>query len=168
MEHRFTKAKVMRDESGAWLCLLVDNQAKAGHEVFKMRDKLHVASIKEYRNKRSKNANDYCWALCTKLAEALNTDKDTTYQLMLERYGKQEIYTVPFGTGESLIKAAKYAVMEDQSNNHDVVRVFIGSSRYNSKEMYHFLQGIISECESMDIETATPDEVKRMARSWGE
>lgn len=40
-------------------------------------------------------------------------------------------------------------------------RAIKGSSEYDSKEMSIFLEGIISECRDVGIETDTPEEVAR-------
>ena len=43
--------------------------------------------IKEYKEKRSLNANNYAWALMEKMAQVLKSSKDEIYELMLQRYG---------------------------------------------------------------------------------
>ncbi|MDQ9744386.1 hypothetical protein RF397_17385, partial [Acinetobacter baumannii] len=56
--------------------------------VFGMKDKLYIAQIKEYRKKRSLDANAYCWKLIGDIADALRTSKEEVYLLMLKRYGQ--------------------------------------------------------------------------------
>ena len=51
-------------------------------------EELLSIEIKKYKEKRSLNANAYCWVLLQKLAEKLNTTKDELYLIMLERYGQ--------------------------------------------------------------------------------
>ena len=41
-----------------------------------------------------------------------------------------------------------------------------GSSRYDSAEMAHLLDGLISECKQLGIETATPEELERMKQLY--
>ena len=41
-----------------------------------------------------------------------------------------------------------------------------GSSNYDSAEMSHLLDGLISECKAAGIETATPEELERMKQLY--
>ena len=61
--------------------ILIDNY-------YKLKDKENLAiTIKQHREKRSLDANAYCWVLLQKLAEVLKTDKDSLYEDMICRYG---------------------------------------------------------------------------------
>ena len=40
--------------------------------------------------------------------------------------------------------------------------VYIGSSKYNTKEMSVFISGIVEEAKDLGIETLTPDEIARL------
>ena len=46
------------------------------------------------------------------------------------------------------------------------LQVYFGSSTFDTKEMSVFLDGIVSECKELGIETATPDELERMKQKW--
>ena len=37
-----------------------------------------------------------------------------------------------------------------------------GSSQYNTREMSHLIEGLVSECKEWDIETLPPAEIERM------
>lgn len=50
--------------------------------------------IKEYKKKRSLNANNYFWELTTELANVLRTDKEEMYFRLLQRYGQSEMVSV--------------------------------------------------------------------------
>lgn len=50
-----------------------------------------VFSVKEYKKKRSLDANAYYWVLVTKLAKVLNLSKPHLHNLLLRRYGQPEI-----------------------------------------------------------------------------
>lgn len=59
----------------------------------KEKEKLSV-EIKQYREKRSLNANNYAWKLITEIANVLRASKEDIYLLMLKRYGQSEIISV--------------------------------------------------------------------------
>ena len=45
-----------------------------------VQDREQLFEIKEYKKKRSLNANSYCWVLLQKLADKLNTTKEELYR----------------------------------------------------------------------------------------
>lgn len=127
-------------------------------------------SIKRRVVPRSLNANNYAWSLIEKLAVAVKSDKDSVYEEMLRRYGTGETYTdeagneckVLFSLREGVppaLVARHYAetgvgYVEGKKFIH--YRAIKGTSEYSTKEMSVFLDGIISECQEVGIETDTP------------
>lgn len=133
--------------------------------------KVLAVEIKQYRKKRSLDANGYLWVLLQKIAEAVNSSKNEIYLQMLERYGvfthivvkphmvdkvKQEWRTVR-ELGEVAING-KTGVQ---------LQCFFGSSTYDTKEFCTLLDGVISEAKELGIETMTPDEIARLKDEWG-
>ena len=45
-------------------------------------------------------------------------------------------------------------------------RAIKGTSEYSTKEMSVFLDGIISECQEVGIETDTPEQIARYKEEW--
>ena len=88
-ELKFETSKCKWDD-GIWLCLKISKgyEHAAQSFVFRMKDKPYTAQIKEYRKKRSLDANAYCWKLIGDIADALRTSKEEVYRLMLKRYGQ--------------------------------------------------------------------------------
>lgn len=41
-----------------------------------------------------------------------------------------------------------------------------GSSKYDTKEMSHLIDGLVSECKEMGIETLPPEELERMMSEY--
>ena len=166
---KFTDSKIIID-NGDWLCLKVDNKYQTREFIDNKKDKPYVAELKEYRQKRSLDANAYFWVLCQKLAEVLHTDKDSVYLMMLERYGvfthlivkpnvvdrvKQEWRTVK-ELGEVTINGTTGVQLQ----------CYFGSSTFNTKEMSLLIDGIVSECKEVGIPTETPEELARMCSEW--
>lgn len=134
-------------------------------------DKLLSITAKIFRNRRSKDANAYAWVLMQKIAEALHTDKWSVYLDMLERYGVfthviVHPYVVDRVIGEwRAVKNLGKVTVAGQTGIQ--LQCYFGSSTYDTKEMSVFINGIVSECHEMGIETATPEELERMKREWG-
>lgn len=138
----------------------------------KIRDKMLNLTAKIHREKRSLDANAYAWVLMQKIAEAIHTDKWSVYLMMLERYS-------PVFTHINVRPEAVERVMGEwrtvkvlgpiQVNGSSGIQLqcYFGSSTFDSKEMSSFIDGIVSECKEMGIETLPPDEIERMRREWG-
>ena len=45
--------------------------------------------------------------------------------------------------------------------------VMRGSHTYNTKEMSRLIEGTVQEAKALGIETATPEEIRRMEERWG-
>lgn len=130
-----------------------------------------TAEIKQTRKKRSLDANSYFWLLLGELADALKTDKDELYLIMLERYG---VYT-------HII--AKPHVVEQVKQQWRTVRelgevtvngqtgiqlqCYFGSSTYDTKQMATLIDGVVSECQELGIDTLPPDEIQDLKNKWG-
>lgn len=126
--------------------------------------------IKKHRNKRSLNANAYCWVLLQKLAEALDTSKDEMYLTMLERYG-QFTHIVVKPNVVQKVKDEWRTVKElgkIEVNGKEGIQLqcYFGSSTYDTEEMAKFINGIVGECHLLGIETMTPDELEAIKNSW--
>lgn len=134
-------------------------------------EKLSIKAEK-YREKRSLDANAYCWVLLQKLAEASKSDKWTIYLQCLQRYSRAFTHVI---VKESAVDRMKelYRTCVDlgevtvNGQTGHQLQVYYGSSTFNSKEMSVFLDGIISECKELGIETMTPAEVERVKAAWG-
>lgn len=135
-------------------------------------EKLNIIA-KKYRQKRSLDANAYAWVLMQKIAEAIQSDKWTVYLDMLQKYSREftfvickekavdalkELYRTCIDLGEVTVNGTK---------GHQI-QVFFGSSTFDTKAMSVFIDGIVSECKDLDIDTVTPDELERMKSLWNQ
>ena len=48
------------------------------------------------------------------------------------------------------------------------MRLYKGSSIFDSKEMSRLIDYIVDEAQSLGIETMTPDELERLKQLWGQ
>ena len=125
--------------------------------------------IKEYRPKRSLNSNSYCWELCTKIAEKINSSKEAVYYQMLKVYGQSIL--IPVLPGTCLEGFSKYYEFCEKGKLNgkdcDWYKVYKGSSNYDSKEMWIFLEGIVYEAKELDIPTLEDYKIEKLAEEWG-
>ena len=135
----------------------------------KDKEKLSV-EIKQHREKRSLNANNYAWKLITEIANVLRASKEDIYLLMLKRYGQSEIISVlshiPIDNYVKYFEEAGESTLNGKLFKH--YRVFKGSSEFDSREMAIFIDGIVSEAKELFIQTMTPNQIAEMKAMWGE
>lgn len=136
--------------------------------------KLLDVVIKQHRKKRSLDANSYAWVLMSKIADVLRTSKEEIYIQMLKRYGQREKELISvIAEGLETIKRATnnhcYEVGESELNGKIFkhLAILIGSSQYDSKEMAILIDGIISECKELGVNTITENEKLEMLGKWG-
>ena len=128
------------------------------------KDKQYDVEIKIHREKRSLNANSYCWKLCTEIASVINSDKDSVYLLMLKRYGVSDL--IPISNQVPIDDYIKYYDIESKTDKYTWYKIYKGSSKYDTKEMSVLLNGIVSECKEMGIPTKEDLEIERMVKEW--
>ena len=114
---------------------------------------------------RSRNANNYLWALCTELANVLRLSKDEIYLMMLERYGQS--VQVAVRSDIDLSASVKYSRKGETVRSTTYWTVYKGSSEMDTHEMAILLDGVVQECEEQGIQTISDDELKSMEANWG-
>lgn len=138
--------------------------------VDELKDKERLSiEVKQYREKRSLNANNYAWKLITEIANVLRASKEEIYFMMLKMYGQSEIISVlahiPLNNYVKYFEEAGESTLNGKLFKH--YRVFKGSSEFDSREMAIFIDGIISEAKNLNIQTETPNQIAEMKARWG-
>jgi hypothetical protein len=131
-------------------------------------DKSKEYEIKEYKEKRSLNANNYAWKLITEIANVLRLDKEEVYKEMLKHYGQSQMVSVLADIDVS--KYFKYyteageSILNGKTFKH--YKVYMGSSEMDTKQMSILIDGIVQEAKQLDIETMTPAELSKLKEEW--
>ena len=133
-------------------------------------DKFKIIEIKKETKKRSLNANNYHWQLINKIAKKINSTDEEVYLKMLNDWGPRE-YVAVIPEAIPLLKKA-YKIVEIVSQvkvngkNAVQLRLFRGSSSFDTLEMSKLINGVVEEAKILGIETATPEEIKRMMERY--
>lgn len=133
-------------------------------------------SIAKHRKKRSLDANAYLWALLSKMAAVLETDRQAVYEIELQRYGalllddegQPVTLTVARRVNMARIEGHYKPYRTSSDGKYIAYLVIRGSSDYTSAEMCKFLDGVIDDCKDLQIETLTPEELEQMKRQLKE
>lgn len=132
--------------------------------------KVYTVEIKEYRQKRSLDANAYAWVLIDKIAAAVGLPKTEVYRNAIKELG---------GVSDTVcvMDAAVDALCNGWSHNGlgwvtetlpskikgcTNVILYYGSSTYDSKTMSRLIDGLIEDARNLGIETMTPQELERL------
>lgn len=125
------------------------------------------ATFKKFRKRRSVSANSYAWSLISKIAQSMTPplSKEEVYIEMLKRYGQGDMVSIRKDR-DSALRAFDYYEIKGEGVTHGReflhVMVYVGSSKYNTKEMSIFISGIVEEARELGIETMTPMELARL------
>ena len=126
--------------------------------------------LKKYRRKRSLDANAYFWALCNKLSAKVNVPPKKIYREYLRDVGGNfTVLCVPEkavddfiatweGQGDGWVCEPFPSKIESCVN----VRAYYGSSTYNTEQMSRLIDLIVEDCKEHNIETMTPEELRRL------
>ena len=175
MRLEFTGAHWNQDDSGFWISLKVENPFEARRFLATKKEKKYVADIKEYRERRSLDANAYMWVLVGKLSGKLGLPPEEIYRAAIRDVGDN--YEVMPVRNDAL---ERWQVIW-QSNGlgwlceeigpsklpgYTNVRNFYGSSAYDKAQMSRLINNVVQDCKAQGIETMPPAELARLMEEW--
>lgn len=174
MKLTFTKAKIDTD-GGVWLCLKVMEPAQARGFVLDKKDRLYDCEIKKHREKRSLDANAYCWVLIDKLAQATGIPKTEIYRRAIKEIGGvSSVVCVQERAADRLEKGwgcngIGWFSERSESRLQGCVNVtlYYGSSTYDTHQMSRLIDHIVEDCRALGIETLPPERLAAMKEDWG-
>ena len=136
-------------------------------------DKVKKYEIKEYREKRSLDANAYAWVLLGKLQNKLNVPKEDIYRDLIRNIGSYEVIPIKNEAVDKFREAWSIKGLgwltettESKLEGYTNILAYYGSSVYNSKEMTRLIELIIQECNQLDIETKSEAEINSLLKEW--
>lgn len=144
---------------------------------------LYTCKIEKFKQKRSLTANGLLWSLLNELSQAVTVPKGDLYIKMIKRYGVFESMVIKQEAFEQLEYNwnASNTSVEHTESLIDVTNTFeskgviwvefnahYGSSLYDSKQFSKLLDGVISECDLMGINTIPQEEVDRLIKMMEE
>ena len=149
------------------------NAFEGEFDVFKDKDKLSI-EIKQYRKKRSNSANAYAWVLMEEIAKNQGITKDEVYLSQIEKVGvfkpiainKDAVETITHSWSLHGMGWIVQRIGDSDIDGMVELALYYGSSSYNTQQMTRLINNIIYECQTLGIETKTPDEIANMLSLW--
>lgn len=137
--------------------------------------KEYKLEVKEYRQKRSLNANSYAWTLLDKLAEKLHMAKTDIYRSYIKEIGGNNYLVCSINEAVSDLcrdwesKGIGWLTELEESKLDGCtnVRLYYGSSQYDTAQMSRLIELIVQDCESNGIITYNQDELDKLCQEWG-
>ena len=131
--------------------------------------------IKQWRERRSLDANAYCWVLLDKLAAQRGISKLDAYREAIRGIG---------GVSDTICATEKAAPKLVESWSHNGIGwfaetmpskidgcvnviLYYGSSTYDTKQMSSLIDHIVQDCKAVGIETKPPHELAALEQAWG-
>lgn len=167
-------------DGGLWIAL--DNRALARRLSIEIAGQIKAGKrfdveIKRHRERRSHDANAYCWVLLGKLSEVLNIPMKDIYREMIQNIGNNfNILCMKKSAVESFCSAWEQngigwvAVRTGSSKltGCENVIAYYGSSTYDTKQMSCLIDLLVQECQEQGIETMPPDKLSLLKEDWRE
>lgn len=158
------------------ISLLVDVNNKEVVEQLKSENKLCI-ELKKWRQKRSLDANSYCWVLCDKIAKELCKDgtivtKEDVYKDAILQIGSFEPFIIQEKTYANFKRIWEKQwlgfLVQEVSKKDKCVKVncYYGSSTYDTKEMSLLIESIVELAKTLNIETKPQSEIDSLLKEW--
>lgn len=173
----FDKATIQTDNNEVWLALRLPYESRQAARRFALdmkEGKRYTAELKQFREKRSKNANNYCWALLTELSEAVGVPSVELYRNAVRDIAPYKDFTLTPDEAKTLQVAWGRLGIGWQTEQVDftpdgervVIRAYYGSSTYTTKRMARLIESIVQDCKAVGIDTLSERERSLLLEDW--
>lgn len=144
------------------------------HLYEELREKVLTISFKVFRKKRSREANSYMWVLIGKLALKMRLSADEIYRGYVKQMGVYKQFEISDNAIDTLFHGwglngtGWFGEKIDQCHyvGFSVVRLYYGSSVYNTEQMSRLIDCVVQDCKAVGIETMTPAELAVIVNDW--
>lgn len=140
--------------------------------------KKYTLEIKEYRNKRSLDANSYAWRLIGQIATDQGIDPNDVYRSCIRKSGGtykiMPIKLEAIAEWERIWSENGRRVgwfVDDLGECSSIpgyhnIRSWYGSSVYTTNEMYNLILNLRQDCELLGLPYLTQDEEAKLLDAW--
>ena len=148
-------------------------------EVAKLKDEVLDVELKKHRERRSKDANSLMWCICREIGAALNIPDREVYRKAIKDIGVYDIVPIQVERIDALKRhwsghgIGWFIEVEDNESKKlpgfKRVRMYYGSSTYNSKELSALIDYLQDDAQQIGITLqASKEQIEEAKRRWGE
>ena len=158
---------------GEWE-MTFSTKGDAGKVYERLKDADVNAEFKKYSPQRSKDANSFCWALCTDIGKAVRLPKEDVYRRAIREVGEYE----PLPIREDAVETFQnrwashgvgwFAEVIDNSKlpGYKLVFAYYGSSTYDTASMSRLLDYLVDDARDLGLVIPAKKEQEEMLKSW--
>lgn len=160
---------------GEWQ-ITFSTREDAGAVYEKLKDADVNAEFKKHNPKRSKSANDFCWALCTDIGKALTPPipKEEVYRKAIRDVGEYEPLPIREDAVETFQRrwashgTGWFAEVVDNSKlkGYKLVFAYYGSSTYDTAAMSRLIDYLAQDARNMGLSLPATKEQEEMINAW--
>ena len=139
-------------------------------------DKDKLFEIKEYREKRRLNANNYFWKLLQEICDLKSLDPIEDYKRRVRELGifrrfmveikNIDTFKIMWGNQGEAWFCEEFDTVYVGDTEFKEIHAYYGSSSYNTKQMSRLIDGLVQDCKAVGIETKTKKEIQSLLDSW--
>ena len=126
------------------------------------------------KKKRSLDANAYAWVLIDKLAEFIRIPKEEIYRNAIRNIGGvSDVVCVRDDAVQKLREnwgkghvGWQTEIFESKIPGCTNVTLYYGSSAYDVAQMTRLIDNLIQDCQALNIETRSAEEIRAMLEAW--
>ena len=171
MEGRLTGFSLNRDGTQN---VTVTVAADFGDEYDALKDAAVEIQIKKAQKHRSMEANRYAWVLIDQIAAKQHLKKSEVYRNAIRDIGGVSKEMLMHTDAVPMFKEIwekqglgnQIEVVDQDVTGWASLRVYFGSSTYDTAQMSALLDSLIQDAEALGIPTITPKEEERMLGKW--
>lgn len=162
--------------SGKPMVTFALNEVNSAREMVDELKSLEKLSLKigKFKQKRSLDANAYCWTLIGKIAEKTNVPKEEVYREAIRGIGgNYDVVCIKKDAADSLRSAWERngigwqtEVMLSKLDGCTNVLLYYGSSTYDTEQMSRLISNIQQDCASLGIEVKSQEEIDSLLKNW--
>lgn len=142
-----------------------------------LKDKDVSIEIKKASKGRSRDANAFCWALCSEIGRAMTPPlaKEDVYRMAIKAVGVCWQTPVPAFHVDVVRKRWEshgdgwlFEVIDDDEPGRKLCHLYFGSSTYTVDEMRVLLDWLVDQCEQMQLSIPlSKREEEELLERWG-
>lgn len=161
---------------GEWLVSFVTRN-HPGELFDRLKGKDVTVEIKKFSPGRSKDANAFCWVLCSDIGRAMTPplSKEDVYRMAIKAVGVYIDKVLTVWDVETVRRRWEshgdgwiFEVIDEAGAGRKLCHLYFGSSTYTVQEMQVLLEWLTDQCRQMEIPIPlSKEDEKDLLERWG-
>lgn len=157
--------------------ITVTVNADFAREYDELKEKQIEVTIKKASLRRSQDANNFLWHLCSEIAQRSSKyskdGKEDVYREAIRAKGVYEPLMIRKDAVDRFVSRWREKgsgwfadVIDEYKSQYKIVHAYYGSSTYTAAEMSRIIDYVVLTAEDLGIPTITPKELEKLLGKW--